>query len=76
MKNSLVLGAPVVNALCEKLGYTRPHIILIMRKNKRALGARKKGHRWMLPAASVALLHKLVKETSGRRYKLGETGPH
>lgn len=71
-----VAGAVVVNELCAELGYTRPHVINILKENRRALRARKDGSRWWLPVTSIELLRQLIVKTSGRRYKLGETGCH
>jgi hypothetical protein len=75
-KSEIVTAASVINQLCLELNYTRPHIINLMKTNRRALRASKRGRRWMMPAESVAVLRQLVRDTSGRRYKLGENGPH
>lgn len=72
----LVNGAEVINELVESLGYTRPHIINLMKANKSLLQARKRDGRWVIPKASVRVLRRIVKEQSGRRYKLGEVGAH
>lgn len=72
----LVTAASVINKLCLELKYTRPHIINLMKTNQRSLRAKKHGGRWKMPEASAAALRELVLSQSGRRYKLGELGPH
>lgn len=75
-KPNVVTAASVINKLCEELKYTRPHIINLMKSHRRVLGASKRGSRWVLPAESIDVLRELVVAQSGRRYKLGELGPH
>lgn len=75
-KDPFEFGAVVVDQICSRLGYTRPHVANILRANAARLGAMKRGGRWVIPKRSISRLENLVRETSGKRYKLGERGAH
>jgi hypothetical protein len=74
--NKMVTASSVVNRLCRNLSYSRSHVAKVLRANADALGASQASGRWMMPESSVHTLRDLIVRTSGRRYKLGETGPH
>lgn len=73
----LVPAAPIINAVCKRLNYSRSHVANLLRVHAKVFGAVKRGKRWkMLPTRAEEQLAGVVKRASGRRYKLGETGTH
>ena len=77
MKDKYVPASEVVSDLCRELNYSRAHVAKVLRDNSRSLRAKKHGSRqWTLPRVSIPKLRRLIEQTSGPRYKLGETGPN
>lgn len=74
-KQKLIVASQAITTICEELDYSRSHVARIMRENHKRLRATFDGQ-WMMPETSIEALRDLVKRLSGRRYKLGETGPH
>lgn len=72
---SVIKAQPIINQICRELSFTRSHVVNILRLNARSLGAKKYKRTWFFPKRSAERLKKLVASESGRRYKLGETGP-
>lgn len=72
-----IFASEAINRVCRELGYTRAHVAKTLRDNVKPLGAKRdqKG-RWTITPAKELLLRSKVKDGSGRRYKLGEKGPH
>ena len=75
-REATVACAEVVDLLCRELKYSRSHVATMLRKNRAGVGARRKDGRWLMPRSSIARLRRVIKLNSGRRYKLGERGPH
>jgi len=75
-KNSLVPASEVINNICRVLDYSRAHVSKKLRDRPGAFKAKRIKRRWFIPQAKVSAFIKHVADTSGRRYKLGETGPH
>ena len=72
-----IFASEAITRICRELGYTRAHVAKTLRENVKPLGARvNKQGRWVMPPAKELLLKAIVKDSSGRRYKLGEKGPH
>jgi hypothetical protein len=72
---SVIVALPVIEQICKELKYTRAHVVNILRENSRTLGAKRHNRNWLIPRKSVDRFRRLVRETSGLRYKLGEKGP-
>lgn len=74
-KQKIVTCADVITALCSELKYSRSHVARILRENHEELRATFDGQ-WKMPESSIVKLRRLVRDLSGPRYKLGETGPN
>jgi len=72
----MILAADAVTAICRELNYSRAHVQTKLRQHSKRLRARKRGRLWSIPEKHVSTLREIVLTTSGRRYKLGERGPH
>lgn len=71
-----IAAAPAITQVCKELKYSRSHVANVLRKNRKRLKAKFIGSRWYLDDQCLEELRGLVKNQSGRRYKLGETGKH
>lgn len=70
-----VFASEAITRICRELNYSRSHVAKLLREKRKILDARIRQGRWELPAQKEAKLRALVKQSSGRRYKLGEKGP-
>lgn len=71
-----IIASDAIGQICQNLSYSRSHVAKALRDNRRELGAKKENGRWTIPATAVERLRAIVENKSGRRYKLGERGPH
>lgn len=75
-KEERIPATAAIETLGRELGYSRPHVAAVLRRNQKRLRAIKHGRFWMIPLASIEMLRTLVQNESGPRYKKGERGPN
>jgi len=77
-KQKMVSGSDAIRQVCAETKYSRSHVAVMLRDHAKKLRARFDfdSQRWSIPEASIERLKELVEERSGKRYRLGERGPH
>lgn len=68
----MIKAGPVITSICIQTGYTRSHVARMMRENAPDVGAKKVEARWWIDPRRVDQLEKLVRQSSGKKRKLGE----
>lgn len=77
-KQKMIAGSDAIRQVCAETKYSRSHVAVMLRDHAKRLCAKFDfdSQRWSIPRASVLVLRELVQKRSGKRYRLGERGPH
>lgn len=64
-----------ISRVAKMTGFTRSHVRNIFARHRRRLKLRLIRGRWLATPDQIHEMARTVRRESGRRYKLGETGP-